>query len=104
MTGKRSTVNGTKSNKCFILRVLGHCKKETRTQILLSLQLFSPRMDPICRDVPPNGYVCSVVSNFLVTPPVSSVCGNSPGKNTGLDSHSLLQGIFLPQGSNPYLK
>ena len=28
---------------------------------------------------------------------------NSPGKNTGVDSHSLLQGIFLTQGSNPGL-
>ena len=26
--------------------------------------------------------------------------GNSPGKNTGVGSHSLLQGIFLTQGSN----
>ena len=25
---------------------------------------------------------------------------DSPGKNTGVDSHSLLQGIFLTQGSN----
>ena len=28
---------------------------------------------------------------------------NSPGKNTGVGSHSLLQGIFLTQGSNPNL-
>ena len=28
---------------------------------------------------------------------------NSPGKNTGVDSHSLLQGIFLTQGLNPGL-
>ena len=28
---------------------------------------------------------------------------NSPGKNTGVGSHSLLQGIFLIQGSNPDL-
>ena len=28
---------------------------------------------------------------------------NSPGKNTGVGSHSLLQGIFLTQGSNPCL-
>ena len=27
----------------------------------------------------------------------------SPGKNTGVGSHSLLQGIFLTQGSNPCL-
>ena len=28
---------------------------------------------------------------------------NSPGQNTGVDSHSLLQGIFPTQGSNPDL-
>ena len=28
---------------------------------------------------------------------------DSPGKNTGVGSHSLLQGIFLTQGSNPGL-
>ena len=28
---------------------------------------------------------------------------NSPGKNTGVGSHSLLQGIFPIQGSNPGL-
>ena len=28
---------------------------------------------------------------------------NSPGKNTGMDCHSLLQGIFPTQGSNPGL-
>ena len=28
---------------------------------------------------------------------------NSPGKNSGVDSHSLLQGIFPTQGSNPGL-
>ena len=34
-------------------------------------------------------------------PPGSSVHGDSPGKNTGVVCHSLLQGIFLTQGSNP---
>ena len=29
---------------------------------------------------------------------------NSPGKNTGVGCHSLLQGIFLTQGSNPGLQ
>ena len=32
--------------------------------------------------------------------PDSSVHGDSPGKNTRLGSHSLLQGIFLMQGLN----
>ena len=34
-------------------------------------------------------------------PPGSSVHGHSPGRNTGAGCHSLLQGIFLTQGSNP---
>ena len=33
----------------------------------------------------------------------SSVHGGSPGKNTGVHCHALLQGIFLTQGSNPRL-
>ena len=34
------------------------------------------------------------------TPPASSVHGDSPGKNTGVHCHVLLQGIFLTHGSN----
>ena len=38
------------------------------------------------------------------SPPGSSVyCGIFPGKNTVMGSHSLLQGIFPTQGSNPCL-
>ena len=37
------------------------------------------------------------------SPPGSSVHGNSPGKNTGVGCHALLQGIFPTQGSNPGL-
>ena len=36
-------------------------------------------------------------------PPGFSVHGDSPGKNTGVGWHALLQGIFLTQGSNPDL-
>ena len=35
--------------------------------------------------------------------PSSSVHGDSPGKNTGVDCHALLQGIFSTQGYNPGL-
>ena len=35
------------------------------------------------------------------SPPDSLVHGDSPGKNTGVGCHALLQGIFLTQGSNP---
>ena len=34
------------------------------------------------------------------SPPGSSVHGDSPGKNTGVGCHALLQGIFLTQGLN----
>ena len=37
------------------------------------------------------------------SPPSSSVHGDSPGKNTGVGCHALLQGIFPIQGSNPHL-
>ena len=37
------------------------------------------------------------------SPPGSSVRGGSPGKNTGVDCHALLQGIFPTQGLNPGL-
>ena len=35
--------------------------------------------------------------------PASSVHGDSPGKNTGVGCHALLQWIFLTQGWNPHL-
>ena len=37
------------------------------------------------------------------SPPGSSVYGNSPGKNTGVSCHALLQGVFPTQGLNPGL-
>ena len=37
------------------------------------------------------------------SPPGSSVHGDSPGKNTGVGCHALLQRIFASKGSNPGL-
>ena len=37
------------------------------------------------------------------SPPGSSIHEDSPGKNTGVGCHALLQGIFPTQGSNPGL-
>ena len=52
----------------------------------------------------------SILSNTLLpnvpmdcSPPDSSVHRISPGKNTGVGSNSLLQGIFSTQGLNPGL-
>ena len=38
------------------------------------------------------------------SPPGSSAHEDSPGKNTGVGCHFLLQGIFLTQGSPPELQ
>ena len=50
---------------------------------------------------------CSVMSDSLgpvdCSPPSSSVHGDTPGKNTGVGCHALLQGIFPTQGLNPGL-
>ena len=47
-----------------------------------------------------------VTQSYLLWPcgPARFLCPwNYPGKNTGVHCHSLLQGIFLTQGSNPGL-
>ena len=47
---------------------------------------------------------CPTLCNYMdCSPPGSSVHGDSPGKNTGLGCHALLQEIFPTQGSNPGL-
>ena len=52
-------------------------------------------------------HVCSVSTSCPTlcntvdcSPPGSSLHGDSPGKNTGVGCHALLQGIFPSQGSN----
>ena len=54
--------------------------------------------------------VCSVTQLYLTlcnamdcSPPVSAVHWISPGRDTGVGCHFLLQGIFPTQGSNPHL-
>ena len=44
--------------------------------------------------------LCDLMDSGL---PDSSVHGDSPGKNTGVGCHTLLQGIFPTQGLNPGL-
>ena len=46
---------------------------------------------------------CSTLRDPMNCSPVSFVHGDSPGKNTGVSSHSFFQGIFLTEGSNPGL-
>ena len=51
----------------------------------------------------PLQYSCLGKSHGLRSLPGSSVHGDSPGKNTEVGCHFLLQGIFLTQESNPGL-
>ena len=58
--------------------------------------------------VSPVSYLCLVVHLCLTlcnpvdySPPGFSVHGDSPGKNTGVGCHAILQGICPTQGSNP---
>ena len=47
---------------------------------------------------------CPTLCNPMdCSPPGSSVHGDSPGRNTGVGDHALLQGIFPTQGSDPRL-
>ena len=47
---------------------------------------------------------CPTLCNPMdCSPPGSSVHGDSPGRNTGVGCHALLQGIFPTQGWNPGL-
>ena len=55
-----------------------------------ALRLVAQPRPPLCHPVD-----CS--------PPGSSVHWDSPGKNTGVGCHALLQGIFPTRGSNPRL-
>ena len=64
------------------------------------------REERLAEFVPREGLALEVVSNrnSILTSLTQTrlLCPwNSPGKNTGLDSHSLLQGIFPTQGLNP---
>ena len=48
--------------------------------------------------------LCQILCDLMdCSLPGSSVLGDSPGKNTGVGFHALLQGIFPTQGSNPGL-
>ena len=62
----------------------------------------------VCGWVGVRALSCSLVSDSLrphglYSLPGSFVHGDSPGKNTGVGCHALLQGIFPTQGLNPGL-
>ena len=66
--------------------VPNQCKDGLYAMLCLVAQLCPTLCDPM--DYRPTRLLCSC---------------NSPGKNTGVGCHALLQGIFATQGSNPGL-
>ena len=72
---------------CDLLGAWGSIYLQTSPVLCLVSQLCLTLWDP--RNCSPSG---------------SSIHGDSPGKNTGVGSLSLLQGIFPTQGSNPGLQ
>ena len=48
-------------------------------------------------------FSCVLCDPMDYSPPGFSVCGDSPGKNTGVGCHALLRGLFLTQRENQHL-
>ena len=65
--------------------------------ILLEYSLFILSLPVLCLLAQWCPTLCSPMD---CSPPGSSVHGDSPGKNTGVDCHALLQGIFPTQELN----
>ena len=66
------------------------------------LQFHQPNLNLLLWALLPQS--CLTLCDLMdCTPPGSSVREVSPGKNTGVGCHAVLQGIFPIQGSNPHL-
>ena len=87
-----------------------HVCREKKRDLCISLPLHMKT--PALSDQGPTLVTSCILSHFscvqlfvtLWTVTHSLLCPwDSPGKNTGLGGHSLLQGIFLTQGLNPGL-
>ena len=85
--GRKCTQEGIYVYVCLIRlteqhKLIPHCKVTVLCLVAQSCPTLCNPMDSVCR-------------------PGSSVRGDSPGKNTGMGCHALLQGNFPTQGSNP---
>ena len=111
------------THRCHTFTVANsdHCCKTDKPQYwenqtypfsTLTPHLFTPRPLPTTTTTHTTcPYLRIVLSRLVVYDcdpmdcglPASSVHGDSPGKNTGVGCHALLQEIFPTQGSNPGL-
>ena len=74
----------------------GDCSHEIKRHLILGRKA----MTNLCLVTQSCPTLCNPMDCSL---PGSSVHGDSPGKNTRMGCHALLQGIFPTQGSNPSL-
>ena len=85
--------------------VLSHNTSETKcVESCPTSKTSSPTQHPNCACVVhiKSFQSCLTLGNPMdCSPPGSSLHGDSPGKNTGVGCHFLLQGIFPTPGSNP---
>ena len=72
----------------LIVAVVSHVSIAIKAHRIEYFQCVSMLVAQSCLTLQPHGL------------PGSSVHGDSPGKNTGVGSHSFLQGVFLTQGLN----
>ena len=70
-----------------------------RLVLKLKLQYFGPLMT-MCMEAKSPQSCLTLCNPMDCCPPGSSVCWDSPGKNTGVGCHGLLQGIIRIQRSN----
>ena len=82
---------------------------ETKTKKNPHIRIFN-RYHKVVKGFTDGFMLCLVTQSCMTlcdpvncSPPVSSLHGNSPGKNTGVGCHALLEEIFPTQGSNPGL-
>ena len=96
--------------------ILKKYAKMLRVEIAMLLKIFlkviqSQEITKAVQKGPYKTYVMCLVTQLCLTlfdpmdctPSGSSVHGDSPGKNTGVGCHNLLQGTFPTQGWNPGL-
>ena len=84
-----------------------HSNFNSISTTLILIPLYPTKISNLIAHVFQKVLVNSAVSDSLQThrqQPSRLLCPrSSPGKDTGVDCHALLQGIFLTQGSNPGL-
>jgi len=68
-----------------------------------SSQISNPLFFLLCLHASSLQLCLTLCDPMDLSPPGSSVHGDSPGKNTRVSCHALLQGIFPTQGLNPRL-